>query len=566
MRRLPVALLCGVCCTSSLLAHPDFGAVGADAASPWIRHRQLHIVEYAEPGYFAKHPDKSEEIYLKLIDEAEDKLFMWGLAGAIKTRSDRLAEQIDTRLRSKTLDALHRIPAFNALLDMATPAAFELLLGHVYDPVSTDSEALAAARLMRFPDVDLPAQLRRRYEQVKPSDAETLSRHLKVMGLTQCTACVPILLDRLNDGSEEQSVRVAAIFALAQIGDSQSVNALAEAAEESKMARLQRHIYLALANVDHPTAAAVLLKGCRESRYKPLAAQALSQMTLSTASQALTQLWRSSSDPVVKRALASALINTADPKTIATLVEIYRLHDDKVKRALLDALEEMEYEAAQGAMATLLAEETEWSLVRRMTQIVEKRRFKAAAPSLLKHLASAEQSAQTVFLDALASIGSAEGARKLSQLYANTDIRYENREILLKALEQLELMGPGQALDLLKRLAASGQWELSGAALEILQYQGAPGLSQWIVEQELTKHRDARIRWAAARALGELRQEAGIAALGFALRDPVARVRWTAAYSLGLIKDPRAQLALKDALGDPNPVVVQYARRSLGSE
>ena len=74
---------------------------------------------------------------------------------------------------------------------------------------------------------------------------------------------------------------------------------------------------------------------------------------------------------------------------------------------------------------------------------------------------------------------------------------------------------------------------------------------------------DARVRTAAARALGGARDARAVPALTAALKDPDVNVRFHAAYALGEIRSPAAAAALLGALADPEWVVRDQAAWAL---
>ncbi len=74
---------------------------------------------------------------------------------------------------------------------------------------------------------------------------------------------------------------------------------------------------------------------------------------------------------------------------------------------------------------------------------------------------------------------------------------------------------------------------------------------------------NARVRTAAARTLGEVRDSRAVGALTAALKDGDVNVRYHAAYALGEIKSPDAAPALVSALADPEWVVRDQAAWAL---
>jgi len=77
------------------------------------------------------------------------------------------------------------------------------------------------------------------------------------------------------------------------------------------------------------------------------------------------------------------------------------------------------------------------------------------------------------------------------------------------------------------------------------------------------KHRDARVRWNAADALGEIGDKRAVEALIEALRDEASAVGYSAAISLGKIRDARAIEPLVVVLEGKNAPVRERAAEAL---
>jgi hypothetical protein len=77
------------------------------------------------------------------------------------------------------------------------------------------------------------------------------------------------------------------------------------------------------------------------------------------------------------------------------------------------------------------------------------------------------------------------------------------------------------------------------------------------------RHHEERIRWAAAKALGEVGDQRGTEPLIEALKDEEEDVRWYAAMSLGRIGDERAIEALTQSMEDKSELVGQYSKDAI---
>ena len=77
------------------------------------------------------------------------------------------------------------------------------------------------------------------------------------------------------------------------------------------------------------------------------------------------------------------------------------------------------------------------------------------------------------------------------------------------------------------------------------------------------KHHEERIRWAAAKALGEVGDQRGTEPLIEALKDGEEDVRWYAAMSLGKIGDERAIEALTQSMEDKSELVGQLSKNAI---
>jgi class 3 adenylate cyclase/tetratricopeptide (TPR) repeat protein len=77
------------------------------------------------------------------------------------------------------------------------------------------------------------------------------------------------------------------------------------------------------------------------------------------------------------------------------------------------------------------------------------------------------------------------------------------------------------------------------------------------------KHDDEPIRWAAAKALGEVGNQEAIGPLIEALKDKEEDVRWYAAMSLGKIGDERAIEALTQSMEDKSKLVGQFSKNAI---
>jgi HEAT repeat protein len=85
------------------------------------------------------------------------------------------------------------------------------------------------------------------------------------------------------------------------------------------------------------------------------------------------------------------------------------------------------------------------------------------------------------------------------------------------------------------------------------------------MEMLLEMHEPMHVRWAAATALGELRNALALNALAHALSDREGSLRWRAAEALGRLGDRRAVDALIAALDDQDDTVRSRAAEALGA-
>jgi HEAT repeat protein len=113
----------------------------------------------------------------------------------------------------------------------------------------------------------------------------------------------------------------------------------------------------------------------------------------------------------------------------------------------------------------------------------------------------------------------------------------------------------------LVRLLAHKDRELAERAVSLLML--FPSESHRPLARVLRTGCTPDVRRRVARALGACRQDAAVAALVTALRDPDAGVRAAAARSLGDVRDPATAVALHDAGGDTDETVREAARSAL---
>ena len=102
------------------------------------------------------------------------------------------------------------------------------------------------------------------------------------------------------------------------------------------------------------------------------------------------------------------------------------------------------------------------------------------------------------------------------------------------------------------------------AVTEALVKIGAPAMEPLIAALKDKDSKDSDVRQAAAEALGEIKDPRAVEPLIAALKDEDSDVRAAAAYALGEIKDPRAVEPLIAALKDGDSDVRKAAAKALG--
>ena len=113
---------------------------------------------------------------------------------------------------------------------------------------------------------------------------------------------------------------------------------------------------------------------------------------------------------------------------------------------------------------------------------------------------------------------------------------------------------------LIKALRYRKDKGVRASAAEALVKIGAPAVEPLIAA---LKDKDSDVRYAAAKALGEIKDPRAVEPLIAALGDESSGVRLAAAKSLGEIKDPRAVEPLSAALKDENKYVRRAAAHAL---
>jgi len=142
--------------------------------------------------------------------------------------------------------------------------------------------------------------------------------------------------------------------------------------------------------------------------------------------------------------------------------------------------------------------------------------------------------------------------------------------VLLAVLEGVKTVRVHSAIPRLQVILAArgGEPEIAKACVDALGEIGDPGAVPILVDflAHSDREKDRLARWAAANALGKLKQPQGVDALVALLDDPGAGLRQAAVQALGRIADPRAGEPLaRTVRSDQDPVARELAAQALGT-
>jgi HEAT repeat protein len=246
-----------------------------------------------------------------------------------------------------------------------------------------------------------------------------------------------------------------------------------------------------------------------------------------------------------------------------------RTPDDRADAAL--ALAEFDTPETVGALTLALADPA-WSVRSAAGTALAGLRDPASTRALARIVAAWTRpelaTARRAALRALTAFRSQEAAvelaRELTVVQPGRSLDLEERSALMAVVyaepSGLSASRVVRALVALLERRDGGAADRAASLLELFPAESCAPLAR-----RLRKAARPAARRRAAEALRACRQDAAVAALVEALRDPAAEVRRAAASSLGDLRDPIAAGPLQDAARDPDEGVRRAAAKSVAA-
>ena len=356
---------------------------------------------------------------------------------------------------------------------------------------------------------------------------------VEALGQTGNSSAVAPLVEALRD--EEPSIRSTAIKSLGEIGDARSVATLIKALGDGNM---RMTAIKALGQTGDVSAVAPLVEALTHENLRRSAIEALGEIGDAGAVAPLVETLRDE-DCWVREAASMALGKIGDPSAVAPLAEALRDEDSRVRRAATEALGEI----GDARAVVPLVEALRVLDIQKVASKALGRIGDAAFAPLVEALSDDREWVLKAVIEALGETGDARAVAPLVELLRN---KYSLvRSAVIKALGEI---GDARAVaPLVEVLRDEDSWE-RGAAIKALGNIGDIGAFAPLVEA--IRDENSAVSRAAIEALGKIGDARMVAPLIEGIRDEDPRVRRATIEVLGEIGDARAVAPLVEALRD----------------
>lgn len=344
---------------------------------------------------------------------------------------------------------------------------------------------------------------------------ERRARAALAMGRIQSAAYVEPLAAAARDG--DRSVRLAALFALGQLGLAQGAAVPGEAVKECLE-------HVADSDPDIVVRAVEALGKLADARVPAAVVPLLEHADPAVRAEAATALFRCRFAPVWRE-------DAAEPPplpafAITALIDAMDDDDESVRRAAVYAFSRYGQPEAVDRLAASIADDDEWTRLFAVRGIGRSGVAKAGGALT----AALDDASDRVRSEAIAALAALEWVDRISVALAS-DPSFHVRAALARALEADDSAG---SLETLRALEQDTSPTVRTAAIEALAARMEGGYRGGLEKHLL--HDDWRIRAAAARAVGHLGQE-GLPLVELAAGDSDNRVRTAALAAVERIGD-----------------------------